>query len=356
MSYRKVDYLIIGQGLAGSCLALQLIERGNSLQVIDQPRLNRSSAVAAGLFNPITGRVMTKTWKADLLFPYLLHFYVKAEQLLNAKFFYSQPLYRPFPSLSVGEQNEWMVLSEEPEMKKYVDRVFFESTFGHQVKDSLGGLLLKQCGYLDTLSFMEAVRTMLVSFDSYSEEQFNSDRMRISNDDVKYGNIQANKIVFCNGMTSACSKYFSQLPLRPLKGETLQIQVNELMQHIYNRGVYMVPSQHDHEYKVGATYNTQDKTEGITEAGRKELIEKLDDLINLPYKIAHQDWGIRPTTPDRRPAMGAHPNQKNVVIFNGLGTKGVSLAPYFSGQLADWLNGRGEIDKEVSIARFYSKM
>ena len=56
--------------------------------------------------------------------------------------------------------------------------------------------------------------------------------------------------------------------------------------------------------------------------------------------------------------LGEHPKQKNLIIFNGLGTKGVSLAPYFSSQLANWLEGNGEIMPEVNIKRFnalYSK-
>ena len=354
MSYRKVDYLIVGQGLAGSCLALQLMERGKTFVVFDQPHLNRATAVAAGLFNPITGRVMTKTWKADLLFPYLFSFYKNAETRLNRKFFSPQSLYRPF--LTVEEQNEWMAKSEEPEYKDYVEKVFIKSTFGSQVHDSLGGLLLKQCGHLNTLLFMAAVRTKLNEINSYREENFNSELLRETDSHIEYNNLLADKIIFCGGITDAVNNYFILLPLRPLKGETLRIKLTQSLDHIYNRGVYVVPDGHEFEYKVGATYGTQDKTTEVSEAARKELVEKLDDLIRLPYQITHQDWGIRPTTSDRRPIIGSHPEEKNIIIFNGLGTKGVSLAPYFSGQLADWLMGEGKIDNEVSIERFYSKM
>src|SRR6478736_7266149 len=105
-STRKIDYIIIGQGLAGSCLALQLINRGKSVFVFDEPEKNRASLIAAGLFNPVTGKLMAKTWKADRLFSYLHSFYSEAEKLLNCRFYYPFPLYRPF--ISVEEQNEWM--------------------------------------------------------------------------------------------------------------------------------------------------------------------------------------------------------------------------------------------------------
>ncbi|QLH32628.1 MAG: FAD-binding protein [Cyclobacteriaceae bacterium] len=32
-----IDYLIVGQGLAGSCLAWQLVQRGKRVIVIDKP-------------------------------------------------------------------------------------------------------------------------------------------------------------------------------------------------------------------------------------------------------------------------------------------------------------------------------
>ena len=103
---RRVDYVIVGQGLAGSCLAIQLCTRNKSVMVFDQPHLNHSTAVAAGLFNPITGKMLAKTWQADVLFPYFYSFYRHAESLLNKKFFFPIPIYRPFSS--VEEQNEWM--------------------------------------------------------------------------------------------------------------------------------------------------------------------------------------------------------------------------------------------------------
>jgi glycine oxidase len=105
---------------------------------------------------------------------------------------------------------------------------------------------------------------------------------------------------------------------------------------------------------VGATYETKNLSEEITNAGKIELEEKLKDILKLPFRVTSQDWGFRPTTPDRRPILGHLPDSKNVIIFNGLGTKGVSLAPYFSVQLCDWLLGFGEIQPEVNIRRFKS--
>lgn len=348
--HKKVDYIIIGQGLAGSCLALQLIFRDKSVVVFDQPQLNHCTSVAAGLFNPITGKMLAKTWLADTIFPYLHSFYRHAENHLEKKFIYPLPLYRPFGS--VEEQNEWMGRSTHALMKEYIANIFLHSTHGTDVHDPVGGVLIRHGGYVDTGVFTEAVRSLLKDSNSYREEKLNEAELEIHDMGISYRDLTAKKIIYCGGVNDLNSRFFSWLPIRPLKGETLLIHMAEI-QRIYNRGVYIVPGNLRGEFKVGATYDF-DLTPAVTTAGKAELEAKLKELVRMPYTIFHQNWGIRPTTHDRRILLGPHPSHPNLVIFNGLGTKGISLAPYFSGQLAGWLTGEGEIDSEVNIQRFKS--
>lgn len=287
---------------------------------------------------------MTKTWKADLLFPYLHDFYKDAEHITGERFFYSMPLYRPF--ISIEEQNEWMAKSTNVGLAEYISTVHLAPTDESRVKNEFGGLTLKQCGYLDTVKFTRAVRNFIVRQATLVDEFFDESALEFTPSSVKYAGFRAAKIIFCQGVQSG--KLFSWLPIRPLKGETLTIQTDHIISTIYNRGVYVVPGI----WKVGATYQANDLAPSITHQARLELTEKLDQLISFPYVIVTQSWGIRPTTPDRKPLLGAHPNHPEAVIFNGLGTKGVSLAPYFSGVLAAWLENMASINKEVDIERY----
>lgn len=345
-SKTRVDYIIVGQGLAGSCLALQLIQQGKKVLMIDRKRENAATTVAAGLFNPITGRNMTKTWMADILFPYLHEFYKAAEQLTSGNFFHSMPLYRPF--VSIEEQNEWMGKSADAAVSSFVETVHASPIEEHQVQNKFGGLMIKQCGYVNTVKFSETVRKHIQQTNILLEEDFNEDELIIENESVQYLNYIARKIIFCQGELSRLGKFFSWLPIRPLKGETLTISTSIPVSKIYNRGVYIVPEI----WKVGATYQFNDTSPSVTEEGLKELITKLDELICFPYSMVTQSWGMRPTTPDRRPILGSHPDHQSVVIFNGLGTKGVSLAPYFSKVLATWLENGTPVNKEVDIHRY----
>ncbi len=54
------DFLIVGQGLAGSLLAWELMQRGAKVLIVDNGMPN-ASQVAAGLINPITGMRFAKT-------------------------------------------------------------------------------------------------------------------------------------------------------------------------------------------------------------------------------------------------------------------------------------------------------
>lgn len=345
-----VDFLIVGQGLAGSAVALRAMARNYKVLVLDEPSQNRSSRVAAGLFNPVTGRNMVKTWLADEIFPALHHFYRQAERLTGKTFFHPMPLYRPFANAE--EQNEWMGKSADHAFAKYIARLSLSGCYDGKVRDPFGGITFTQTGFLDTLGYLEAVRTYLLGRQAFASAVFEAGQLEPGQSSVRYGSVTARKIIFCQGVQNAINPWFRNIPVKSLKGEFLGVQSDWRKDVILNRGVYFVPGAASGEWRVGSTYNWNDHSPEITAGARKELIEKLEDLISMPYTITGQQWGVRPTTPDRKPVLGAHPEHPSLVIFNGFGTKGVSLAPYFSEVLIRWMENKGTINKEADVTRF----
>lgn len=346
-----VDYIIVGQGLAGSAAALQFLKNGRRILVIDNAEGNHSSRVAAGLFNPVTGRNFVKTWLADRLFPYLHRFYAEAERLTLENFFSPMPVYRPF--LSVHEQNEWMGRSAERGMEAYVAAVETSTRFTDGVNDPHGGLLLRQAGYLDTSRYLDAVRRYIAAKGHLENGHFDQARLAIAGGGVHYGEYRAKGIIFCQGVGALLNKWFKNLPIRPLKGETITIKSRWETDVILNRGVYIVPGSVPGEYKVGSTFKVNDNSPGISEEARRDMEMRLRGLISVPYEVIGQNWGVRPSTPDRRPVLGCHAEFEQLIIFNGLGTKGVSLAPYFSDTLYRWLEDHDSLEKEVDVSRYY---
>jgi glycine/D-amino acid oxidase-like deaminating enzyme len=82
------------------------------------------------------------------------------------------------------------------------------------------------------------------------------------------------------------------------------------------------------------------------------MLKKWLNFYKGDYTIVGQEAGVRPSSNDRRPILGALDKDNKSFVFNGLGSKGVALAPYFSLQLANFITEGTAIDREVDIKRF----
>ncbi len=311
--------------------------------------------VAAGMFNPFASKSLIKTWLASDVFAYLHQFYPKAEEALKAKFFFQQLIYRPF--MTIHEQNSWIAQTADEDVQAFVEATHTKPAYAHQVYDPLGGIVVKKGGYLLTGSFLDAVRQWLIASHSFCAEHFDVMHLTDNEADVNYRGIRAGKVIFCTGVP--LHDPMRWLPVIKLKGETLTVGLQDPPELIYNRGVYAVATQTPGAFKVGSTYQLKNIVNGISLGGQQELEMKFRQLFRSGYTILGQDWGLRPTTVDRKPVLGFWPGKENRIIFNGLGTKGVSLAPYFALVLADWLTNSREMMPETNINRFkalYSKV
>lgn len=345
------DYIVVGQGLAGSLLSYFLIDKGKRVRVYDHPNKPKASRVAAGIFNPFTGRKLVKTWFADELFPYLLDFYRRLEQRLEIKLLHELPMYRPF--LSIREQNEWGGRFFEPGYSSYIDSIVSQEDHLSEVENPLGGMMMKQCGYVDISKLIDSIGRLLYQLNSLKRESFSIEGLHIESNGVKYQEISASRIVFCDGPYLTNNKYFNWLPIRPVKGELLEINLEKPIDFIINRGVFVLPV--DGAYcKVGATFDNHHLDWNETSKAKDQLVMKLEKLLKVPYKIVGQKAGIRPASADRRPFIGNHPEFEPLAVFNGLGTKGVSLAPYLIEQFFEFMENGIPLLPDVSISRYFS--
>jgi glycine/D-amino acid oxidase-like deaminating enzyme len=336
------NFTIIGQGLAGSVLAYMLMQKGQNVQVIDSQTIPSSSKVAAGLYNPVTGRKLVKTWFADKIFPFLEDFYPKLEKELNAKFFYPIPIYRPF----VNEESQKYFKSDHvPDDFADFATLEFEN-INHQniVNSQLGGVTTKHSGWVDLKTMLEAFRTYFL------------EKNILQVVSGEYWNAQSDHgiIIYCEGSNAIHSPYFNYLPFSPVKGELLDIEIKNIdIQEIINQGAFVIPLENN-TYRLGATYSWHELDFIPTEQGKDDLVEKYQKLMKPEMKILAHRAGVRPATRDRRPFIGMHPEFQNLGIFNGLGSKGVSLAPFFAKQFVDFLVYNKELHPEVNINRFAS--
>ena len=346
---KEYDFIIVGQGLAGTCLASELLNRGKTVIVFDSPKLPSSSMIAGGLYNPVTGRKMVLTWKANQLFPFLQKFYKNLEKELGQRFLFNLPLYRPFATNE--ELNEWHGRSTEDRYSSFIEFISSKPYHPDYVKNNLGGIMLGQTGYLNTKRLLDNFRLMLREKEIIVEEELLPDKINFNANSIVYNEYLASKIILCDGPTGFGNRLLDGIRFHPLKGEVLHLNINYSSNFILNRNAFVLPR--DGSFIAGSNYDLTGTDWQPTEAAKDEISDKIDKILNIDYEIVGQKAGLRPTTHDRRPVLGLLPKFPQIGVFNGLGTKGVSLAPYFADQFANFLINCAKIDKEVQIGRFF---
>ena len=110
------------------------------------------------------------------------------------------------------------------------------------------------------------------------EDTFDYSKLVIKENHIQYKNIKAKQIVFAEGFGIHSNPYFNNLPLDGTKGELFIIKAENLnLKEIINSSIWILPIGND-LYKVGATYNWEDKTTNQTEEGKNELLSNLKEL------------------------------------------------------------------------------
>ncbi len=345
----KIDYIIVGQGLAGSVLAQQLLDKNQQIIVVDEVRENTSSRVAAGLCNPIVFKRLTKSWMIDNVLENAKAFYRKQEALLDNQFYYEVPLYKLFASDE--EKDFWRQKSNEPDLFDWLNPKV-EFPFDKALIDyEHGASCVLNSGFLQTEKWLNTFREHLIKLNCFVAEKFNYEAIVFEEDSVTWEDYTAKKIIFCEGYQCINNPYFDWLPFKLTKGEVLTINFEKLvLKAAINKGAFILP--YNNNYKLGATYNWDMFDEKPTEKGKAELIHKAKKFIKDKIVVIEHKAGIRPTVKDRRPLLGLHPKNELLAVFNGMGTKGVMLAPYFANNLVDLLLENKPLTDDIDIKRF----
>ncbi len=344
----NIDYIIVGFGLAGLAFAEQL-EKNHKSYIVFEDNSQNSSLVAGGMYNPVILKRFTPVWDSNSQLQIALPFYKDLEKKLGSKFDYPIDIYRVFNS--VEEQNNWFNACDKPFFSEYMIPEIVQNT-NQYINADFGLGRLTKTGKIDTKKLLKVYKEYLICKSKLLYEKFDYPLIEFDNQSVNYKNIKAKYIIFCEGFGVKKNPYFKNIPLREAKGELITIHAPELqLDYLLKASIFIMPLG-NHYYKVGATFNWTDKTLLPTEEGKNELLEKLKKVITVDFDIVDQVAGIRPTVKDRRPILGKHQKHQQLAILNGLGTRGVLLAPKMAQKLFDYLENDYPLDKEVTITRF----
>ncbi|MCF6130923.1 NAD(P)/FAD-dependent oxidoreductase [Flavobacterium wongokense] len=344
------DYIIVGSGLAGIAFAETLLQHGKSFIVFDNHSQN-STQIAGGLYNPVILKRFSQVWNANSQLEIAHKTYKDIEQKLSIQLDYKVPIYRKF--FSVEEQNNWFTASDKPNLAPFLSTNIVHKKY-NGIDSPFGYGEVLNTGYVDTITLLNEYHQYLKKNNWLNENAFDYAALKIFDDHIEYQNLKTRHIVFAEGFGMHSNPFFDYLPLDGTKGELFIIKAPELdLDVIINTSVFVLPLG-NHLYKVGATYNWDDKTNIPTDEGRQELIDRIKELLNCDFEIIEHLAGVRPTVKDRRPLLGTHPNHKNIHILNGLGTRGVMLAPAMAMDLYDYIENNKPLEKAIDIKRYNS--
>ncbi len=336
------DVLILGRGIAGAVLAETLLQRGLRVHVFDHKRPGNASMVAAGLVNPVVLRRDVPSWRALEMLDSAETFYTTLEQRLACCFWHPLELVKLFP----GEREvaQWERAMQDPITSKLIDRRAQATMDAAPVNALHGYGTVHRCAWLDVPTFLDAQRSQLLREGCLTEVEISAQEIAHLDDGVRIADRTAPCLVRCEGP-------FADIPgLVPVQGEGLTVRLPELkVDRALHRGVFLLP-QGDDIYRVGATFKWDAVWEGPTAEGRRWLLEQLTKLTPVVPEVLEHWAGVRPASADRRPNLGR--TAAHAAVFNGLGARGVMLAPWCATHLAEHLFDGRPLDAEVDLGRF----
>lgn len=344
----SVDYLIIGQGLAGSLLGWELIRRDQTILVID-PGTENASRVAAGLINPVTGQRLIKMAGTDQLLESAKKYYALLEQFFRQSFFIEQPMLRLLQNARLRKTAQQRLTNAA--YAPHLDRIL-DTHAG--VQSSFGLLRQTHTGYVQTCPLLRALKQFFIDHNSYRQAQVCYRDIHCQQT-VHWQGWQARAIIFCEGYHLTGNPWFNWLPLQPVKGEILTgFSPNLPGPEILNYGHWLIPLTNS-QFKTGATFVHNQLDTAPSLQAKTTLLADLEQVcpaLRQSTLLCHQA-GIRPATQDRQPFIGFHPKQTGFAVFNGFGAKGSLLIPHYCQLFADVLQSRQTLPGKINIIRHY---
>jgi glycine/D-amino acid oxidase-like deaminating enzyme len=336
------DALLIGRGIAGAALAETLRQRGLRVHIYDRKRPGNASMAAAGVVNPVVLKRDVPSWRAGELLPKAERFYTHLEGTLGASFWHPVELVKLFAS--ERDALQWEQAQADPLTGTFMDRRPQPEVDAAPVHAAHGHGTVHRAAWLDVPAMLEAQRRVLLDEAVLSEEDIPEAAIQHMPDGVCIGERSAPWLVRCAGPFAALGG------LVPVKGEGLNVRMPGLPRHrMLHRGVFALPAPGG-LHRVGATFAWEQVWDGPTDEARNWLLEKLGKLTPVVPEVVDHWTGVRPTSHDRRPILGRVAAHE--AVLNGLGARGVLLAPWCAAHLADHLFGGKALEPEVDVARF----
>ncbi len=343
------DIIVVGQGLAGTTLALALQAAGQRVLVVDAEEPVTSSKIAAGLTTPITGQRLALSWRADEMLAEAQTFYASIEKATGQKFYHARTALRLFSS--DAERELWSKRSLQPAFQTYMTMPQPQPLCDPQLGDAAGGGFEMRSAQLNVAAYLKAARGLL----AYQPMRMDWARdVQFGDDVISVGAHKTRRLLSCEGHAAVRNPYFSCVPFKGAKGDILTVRFHKALPPTsWHRGIWIAPTADADVFRVGSTYNWQTLDCVPCADARAAIESKLQAFFRVPYTVIGHEAAVRPIIRDSKAVIGMHPKYAQLGFFNGLGSKGALYAPWFAKCFTLHLVRGEPIPAAVDVAKYF---
>jgi glycine/D-amino acid oxidase-like deaminating enzyme len=320
--------VIVGQGIAGTCLGLELERAGVKFSIVADAHDGAASRVAAGLINPVTGQRFVRSWRVDELLPIAYASYAHWERLLSIKLWHPVDIRR---ALSASDERTARIREKigKGELRPYA------AALDGDIVTISGG------AWVDLALLLAKARERWIAAGLLHEARFVPDAL------------SSQRVILCVGAGDLVTRYFPGVPATPVKGEMITVESaqDRFDASCVLQDVVWIRATSSREARVGATYEPGVNDTQRTGSARAKLLEAATRLAG-PLRVIGHDGGVRLAAKDRLPVAGWSVVDERVGILGALGSKGALWAPWLARVWAEHLANGSSLETAVSPQRF----
>lgn len=331
------EVLILGGGVMGLAIALELRDRGAKVCVLCRDFEESASLAAAGMLAPQAEGLLAGDMR-DLC--------IRSRDLY--------PVWIPkIEALSGQDAGYWQsgILAPSYGFSTPYDRtqiLAIQPNLGDEVQ---GGDWFPDDAQVDNRKLARSLQAAAITLGVDLRSGVTATAVRRSGDrviaiDTTEGPMQAEHYILATG---AWSQSLLPIPVTPRKGQMMSVRVPgcadtqdlfpnlSLKTVLFGDDIYVVPRR-DGRIVIGATVEDVGFTAGNTPEGMMHLLQSATRLFPAIATYSLEDfwYGYRPATPDELPVLGESPYQ-NLTYATGHYRNGILLTPITGQLIADWV-------------------